>query len=108
MDRAALVRPEIEALASAPHEYLRRFLFDTITFDPRALAFLIDRVGADRVMLGSDAPFDMRDPDPLSTLESAVRGERARAQVAVLTVQEAFRWEGATLPVMWASREART
>jgi aminocarboxymuconate-semialdehyde decarboxylase len=93
LDRAARVRPEIQTLQAAPHDYLRRFLFDTITFDPQALSFLLDRVGADRVVLGSDSPFDMRDPDPLSTLESATCDETTRRQVALSTSRQAFRWD---------------
>jgi len=40
-----------------PSEYLRRFHYDTCVYDPIALRNLIDRVGVDRVVLGSDYPF---------------------------------------------------
>ena len=40
-------------------EYLRRFHYDTITHSPQLLRSLIDLVGVDRVMLGSDYCFDM-------------------------------------------------
>ena len=40
-------------------DYLRRFHYDTITHSPQLLRFLIDLVGVDRVMLGSDYCFDM-------------------------------------------------
>ena len=50
---------------------LRRFLFDTVTHDPRLLRTLVEAVGADRVLLGSDHPFDMADPDPVSTVRTA-------------------------------------
>ena len=39
--------------------YLRRFTYDTITHSPGALRFLVETVGADRVMLGSDFCVDM-------------------------------------------------
>jgi len=42
--------------------WLRRFSYDSIVFDERVRATLIDLVGADRVAYGSDAPFDMADP----------------------------------------------
>jgi aminocarboxymuconate-semialdehyde decarboxylase len=68
------VRRETRAQsASSPSELLRRFYFDALVFDPHALRFLIDLVGADRVCLGTDSPFDMADDDPLGTL-SAVPG----------------------------------
>ena len=47
---------------------LKRFWFDTITHDPQALRYLIDLVGAERVVLGTDAPFDMGDENPRATL----------------------------------------
>lgn len=59
-----------------------RFLFDTITHDPGLLAGLVATVGADRVLLGSDHPFDMADPDPVATVRAARIG--AEAERAVL------------------------
>ncbi len=54
------VRPEIKGSAERPFmEYLRRFHYDTIAHSPALLRFLIDLVGVDRVMLGSDYCFDM-------------------------------------------------
>jgi aminocarboxymuconate-semialdehyde decarboxylase len=48
-----------------------RFLFDTVTHDPALLRALVDAVGAERVLLGSDYPFDMADPDPVQTVSAA-------------------------------------
>jgi aminocarboxymuconate-semialdehyde decarboxylase len=54
------VRPETRGVAARPFmEYLRRFYYDTITHDVMLLRFLVDLVGVDRVMLGSDYCFDM-------------------------------------------------
>ena len=47
-----------------PDEGFRRLYFDTVLFEPLALRFLCDVAGADRVMLGSDWPFGIGDPDP--------------------------------------------
>ena len=38
--------------------------FDSIVYDPPALRYLIDLVGADRVVLGSDYPFSIGDLEP--------------------------------------------
>jgi aminocarboxymuconate-semialdehyde decarboxylase len=46
-------------LKRPPSSYLSRFYYDCCTFDGRALRFLIDTVGIDRVMAGSDAPAPM-------------------------------------------------
>jgi aminocarboxymuconate-semialdehyde decarboxylase len=53
------VRPECKHLENGPESYLRRFHYDTISHSHAALDYLIDNVGADRVMLGSDFCFDM-------------------------------------------------
>lgn len=55
---------------TSPLELLRRLYFDTLTFHPLALRYLIDLVGAEHIMLGSDAPFDMGDSDPRGTVMS--------------------------------------
>ena len=60
LDRAYEVRPEASAkICAPPSSYLRQFYFDTITHSAPALSYLIDLVGVDRIMLGSDYPFDM-------------------------------------------------
>jgi aminocarboxymuconate-semialdehyde decarboxylase len=59
------------ALREPADESIRRFLFDTITHDADVLRTLVDAVGADRVLLGSDYPFDMADPDPVGTVKAA-------------------------------------
>jgi len=43
----------------SPKEYLSRFYVDSAVFDRRALQFLVDTMGAERVMLGSDYPFPL-------------------------------------------------
>ena len=54
------VRPEPKVhLKHSPEKYLDRFLYDTILHSHTPLKFLIDSVGANRVFLGSDYPYDM-------------------------------------------------
>lgn len=53
-----------------PSTYLRRFYFDTITHSPLALRYLIDLVGADHVLIGSDYPFDMGYNRPRDLVDS--------------------------------------
>jgi aminocarboxymuconate-semialdehyde decarboxylase len=61
LDHGFRVRPETKAITAAPSSYLRRFWYDTITHAGTPLKFLIDLVGADRVVFGTDLPFDMAD-----------------------------------------------
>jgi aminocarboxymuconate-semialdehyde decarboxylase len=66
------VRGETRARsATSPLELLRRFYFDTVVFEPQAISFLAGLVGADKVFLGTDAPFDMGDETPLKTIADA-------------------------------------
>lgn len=59
LDHGYRVRPESKGCAKPPSAYLRRFWYDTLTHAPGPLEFLIDQVGADRVVYGTDFPFDM-------------------------------------------------
>lgn len=63
-DHAHAVRPEAASSTSCPSEQLRQFWFDSVVHDPVELRHLIDRVGADRVVIGTDYPFDMGHYDP--------------------------------------------
>ena len=42
-----------------PSHYLGRFYVDSVVFDDRALRLLVDTVGVDRVMVGSDYPYPL-------------------------------------------------
>lgn len=65
------VRKEARAHTSrTPLELLRRFYFDALTHDADALRFLVGKVGADRVTIGTDAPFDMAEENPVAMIES--------------------------------------
>jgi aminocarboxymuconate-semialdehyde decarboxylase len=62
LDHGFRVRAETKLhLSSPPSSYLRRFYYDTITHAAAPLKFLVELVGADRVVLGTDIPFDMAD-----------------------------------------------
>jgi len=72
LDHGFHVRQETSLhIKKKPSEYLRRFYFDTITHAPAPLAFLVDLVGEDRVILGTDIPFDMADTDFGRIIEQA-------------------------------------
>lgn len=62
LQHAYEVREETKSIADKePFEYLENLLFDTAIFDPKALEFLIRMVGPERVVYGTDLPFDMGD-----------------------------------------------
>jgi len=70
-DRAWRVRPEAHGCAHEPSSYLKKLWFDTVVHDPAALRHLVEAAGADRVLLGSDFPFDMGLDDPVAFVNGA-------------------------------------
>jgi aminocarboxymuconate-semialdehyde decarboxylase len=57
-------------LRESPEDSIRRFHFDTLTHDDALLRALIDFAGPDRVLLGSDYPFDMGDSRHVDTVRA--------------------------------------
>lgn len=66
----------------APRGYLDRFFYDTAVFDRGALQELIRQVGTDRVLLGTDYPFDLADTDPLTSILALDVDDDARSAIA--------------------------
>jgi len=66
------VRPEtrVKIPDHPPSFYMKQLYYDTMVFQPLYLRHLIEVVGVDRVMLGTDYPFDMSDTDPVGLLEA--------------------------------------
>lgn len=69
LDHAYAVRPEFSHLTEAPSTYLSRFYYDTIIHDTVALEYIISRVGIDRILPGTDYPFDMGDLNPVDNIK---------------------------------------
>lgn len=97
MDHAYHARPDVrEGLPLPPGEYLKRFYFDTVVFEADQLGFLIDKYGADHVVLGSDYPYDMGDSDPVGVI-SRVEG-LSRSEAAAIRGGNAHRLLGMDAP----------
>jgi len=76
------VRPEPKkALSHSPEPEIGRFLFDTILHSKTALEFLVQSVGAARVLLGSDYPYDMGMLDCVRHVRSLSISEAERATI---------------------------
>jgi aminocarboxymuconate-semialdehyde decarboxylase len=52
-------------MAKPPSEYLKDLYYDTLVYSPENLRYLIDQVGADRLVLGTDYPFPIASQDPV-------------------------------------------
>lgn len=81
-DHAWQVRQDARGCAEPPSAYLRRMWFDALVYTPGTLRHLVEEVGADRVVLGTDHPFDMGVDDPVARLDAAGLAPADRAAVA--------------------------
>jgi aminocarboxymuconate-semialdehyde decarboxylase len=76
------VRPEPQVnIKSSPQPYIDRFYFDTILHAKPQLEFLVGSVGADRVMLGSDYPYDMGTFECARQVKALSIGDSDKAKV---------------------------
>jgi aminocarboxymuconate-semialdehyde decarboxylase len=90
IDRGWHGRPDSRGgIPAAPSTYQRRLYYDTVTGSEAALRFLLDQVGADRVVLGSDWPFVPWHPSPVTWIQG----------LASLTAEEKER-------ILWRNLEA--
>lgn len=70
-DHAWSQRRDAHSCNRPPSEYLSSIWFDSVLFSSSVLQNLVRTVGAGRVLLGTDAPYDMGDHHPLDTLAGA-------------------------------------
>ncbi|MDX1460985.1 MAG: amidohydrolase family protein [Xanthomonadales bacterium] len=87
------MRPDLVATDNDvnPREYLGRFFVDSVTHDEAALRYLIDVVGWQNIVLGSDYPFPLGEQRPGSLVETiGLDGERQ----AAIYHGNALRWLG--------------
>lgn len=78
LDRNATAHPPSMAnITRKPSTFLRAFHYDTVTYDPVLVDFLAARVGADRIVFGTDYPFGERDPRGLVEATELTEAERA-------------------------------
>jgi aminocarboxymuconate-semialdehyde decarboxylase len=76
-------RPEPRVHAREdPRTAIARVYVDSLTHDDRAMKYLLDTVGPDRVLLGSDFPADMGPTDPVGQIDgSTILGDEEKAAI---------------------------
>lgn len=85
------VRPECKNIKRSPLEYMRsNFYFDSLVFYPPVVRFLVDLMGSERVLLGTDLPYDMTDERSIQTLEGAGLSEEEYLNVTHRNAQKLF------------------
>ncbi|KAG8153777.1 aminocarboxymuconate-semialdehyde decarboxylase [Burkholderia catarinensis] len=81
LDAGWTARPETRRLAQKPSSYLRRFSYDTVSHSGAVLNFLMENVGIDRLVLGSDYCFDMGYEQPVRFLDRLDLTAEQRAMI---------------------------
>ena len=86
------VRPDTRAdTRSKPLDMFKRFYYDALTHHPQSLRHLLDIVGSERVVIGTDSPFDMGEEKPVERLDAVPRLTRAeREDVCYRTAMKLF------------------
>lgn len=56
------------AMAEAPSVQARRFFFDTLVYDTRALRFLLESLGKTQLCIGTDLPFSVAEQNPIDRI----------------------------------------
>ncbi len=64
-----------------PSSYIDSFYFDTVVFRPQQIRHLVDLVGAEHVMLGTDSPYDMGETDPVGLVDQVAGLSKAEREL---------------------------
>ena len=80
-----------ESLSESPATIARRFYYDELVFEPRAVRFLVETFGQTQIVLGTDYPFALGDWTPLETLKQSGLDD---ATLAAITAGNARRFLG--------------
>jgi aminocarboxymuconate-semialdehyde decarboxylase len=80
MQREVDTNPQLSSTLKMPvGDYLRRLYFDTICFEPAILRYVTTVVPIEHLLLGSDAPFPLGEPNPVSFVRNALPPDQAEA-----------------------------
>lgn len=83
------------AAAHSPTETARRFFYETLIFDRRAMRYLIDMIGPDRLLIGSDFPAMPRERPAGATMRAL---DLPSATLDDITWHNTWRFLGRTPP----------
>ncbi|MFQ5671075.1 MAG: amidohydrolase family protein [Acidobacteriota bacterium] len=94
IERGFHKRPDLCAARNPvnPRAYLNQLYMDSLVHDPGALRYLVDLVGVDRVVLGSDYPFPLGEQAPGALIESL--SERSAADRSRMLAANALAFLG--------------
>ncbi len=90
------VRPDLVAVDNAinPRDYIGKFWIDSLVHDEKAMQYIIDVMGADKICLGSDYPFPLGEHHPGKLIESMDLNNDLKEK---LLFKNAVAWLGITI-----------
>ncbi len=91
LDHAHHLRPEFRKnISQRPSAYLKKLYFDSIVHSVAALQYLVQVVGADRLVIGTDYPMAMGDFEPVSKITALNLSDDQRSLVLGLNAARAL------------------
>ena len=87
------VRPDLCAIDNSvnPRDYIGKFWIDALVHDPKALDFIVDIMGGDKICMGSDYPFPLGEHHPGKLIEEMNYSAALKEQ---LLYKNAMEWLG--------------
>ena len=87
------VRPDLVAIDNnnSPRDYIGDFWIDSLVHDKKAMTFLLDTMGEDKICLGSDYPFPLGEHEPGKLIEKMDLGKKTTRK---LLYKNALVWLG--------------
>ena len=92
-----------ETVSGTVDDYLRRLYYDTVCFEDGYLGYASDAIGPDRLVLGSDGPFPLGEPDPVGFVRRAFGDRPAGAGILHRNAARMFNLAGQE-PETWKPR----
>lgn len=90
LDKGWEVWPHLRLTTEPPSFYAKKFYFDSLNYDPLNIKYLIDRFGEDKVLMGSDYPFLLREVPPGKVIDETI--ELSERQRKLLLGENALRF----------------
>ncbi|MGO0060159.1 amidohydrolase family protein [Brevibacillus fluminis] len=72
LDQGWHVWPHLRLTTHPPSHYAKNFYFDSLVYDPLNIKYMVDRFGHDKVIMGSDYPFLLREIPPGQVIDETV------------------------------------
>ncbi|MBP1947142.1 amidohydrolase family protein [Virgibacillus litoralis] len=65
--------PDLRLTSKPPSHYAKKFYFDSLNYDPLNTRYLIDRFGHEKIVMGSDYPFLLREVPPGKVIDETIK-----------------------------------